>query len=71
MEDNSMNLLELVGKETYIYGTGKFASRIKGVLEKENIEVLAFLELNKKFHHLNKYPSFNLITSRNWTKTFR
>jgi hypothetical protein len=58
MEDNSMNLLELAGKKTYIYGTGKFASRIKGVLQKENIEVLAFLELNKIFHHLNKCRKF-------------
>jgi FkbM family methyltransferase len=54
-----MNLHKLVGKKTYIYGTGKFASRIKEVLEKENIEVLAFLELNKEISTFEQLPVIN------------
>jgi FkbM family methyltransferase len=54
-----MNLHELVGKKTYIYGTGKFASRIKEVLEKENIKVLAFLELNKEISTFEQLPVIN------------
>ncbi len=50
-----MNLLELVGKKTYIYGTGKFTSRIKGVLEKETIivsrPVLAISTYHAPMHH--------------------
>ena len=60
-----MNLHELVGKKTYIYGTGKFASRIKEVLQKENIEVLAFLELNKKISSFEQIP---VIQSDNFEK---
>jgi FkbM family methyltransferase len=70
VEDNSMNLLELVGKKTYIYGTGKFASRIKGVLEKENIEVLAFLELNKKISTFEQIPVINSDNFENLDKVF-
>ena len=54
-----MNLHELVGKKTYIYGTGKFASRIKDILEKENVEVLAFLELNKEISTFEQLPVIN------------
>jgi FkbM family methyltransferase len=60
-----MDLHELVGKKTYIYGTGKFASRIKEVLEKENIEVLAFLELNKDISLFEQIP---VIQSDNFEK---
>jgi FkbM family methyltransferase len=60
-----MNLHELVGRLTYIYGTGKFAPRIKEVLQKENIEVLAFLELNKKISSFEQIP---VIQSDNFEK---
>ncbi len=63
-----MSLHKLVGSQTYIYGTGKFASRIKCILEKENIEVLAFLELNKKISSFEQLPvigSSNLETINN------
>jgi hypothetical protein len=65
-----MNLHELVGKKTYIYGTGKFALRIKDVLEKEGIEVLAFLELDKKISSFEQIPVIQSGNFENLDKIF-
>lgn len=55
-----MNLRKLIGEKAYIYGTGNFATRIKDILEKANIQVLAFLELSKEISTYEQIPVVKL-----------
>ena len=62
---NPMKLMDLVGNKAYIYGTGNFALRIKNVLIEENIDVNAFLELNKKISTYALLPVYKLDEFQN------
>ena len=64
-----MKLKDLIGNKAYIYGTGNFALRIKNVLNAENIDVNAFLELNKEIPTCDLLPVYKLDEFQNLDKS--
>jgi len=66
---NPMRLKSLVGNKAFIYGTGNFALRIKNVLKEENIDVNAFLELNKEISTYDLLPVYKQHEFQNLDKS--
>ncbi len=66
---DAMKLKDLIGNKAYIYGTGNFALRIKNVLNEENINITAFLELNKEISAYDRLPVYKLDDFQNLDKT--
>ena len=64
-----LKLKNLIGNKAYIYRTGNFALRIKNVLKEENIDVNAFLELNKEISTYDLLPVYKLDEFQNLDKS--
>ena len=63
-----MKLKDLIGNKAYIYGTGSFALRIKNILNEQNIDVNAFLEINKEIYTFGNLPVHKLDQFENLDK---
>lgn len=64
-----VKLKDLIGNKAYIYGTGSFALRIKNILNEQNIDVNAFLEINKEIYTFGNLPVHKLDQFENLDKT--
>ncbi len=64
-----MKLTDLIGNKAYVYGTGGFALRIKNLLHEQNIDVHAFLEINKEISTYDLLPVCKLDDFQNLDKT--